>query len=262
MKKLVCAVVFLASMTMALTAVAQGPFDGTWQFTLQGAQFVQKDTMLLQNNVYRCDTCDPRLELATDGQDHKVLGSPSIDTASARVVGDRVVEVVSKKAGKPASSMKLTVSADGQTLTTDWTWVSANGQKGIGQTQSTRLAAGPAGSHKISGTWQTSKMTSASENMMHVTFKSTPDGLNMSDLMGNSYDAKFDGKDYPYKGDPGITSVSLKKISANTIEETDKRNGTVTAVMRITASADGKTLTFDISDKLHQSTTKVLAHKR
>jgi hypothetical protein len=59
---------------------------------------------------------------------------------------------------------------------------------------------------------------------------------------GQSYDARFDGKEYPIKNDPGNTTVSLKRIDAHTIEETDRRKGKITDVIRTAASSDGKTL--------------------
>jgi hypothetical protein len=86
--------------------------------------------------------------------------------------------------------------------------------------------------------------------------------MSMSDPLGDSYDAKFDGNDYPYKGDPGVTSVSLKKIDANTIEETDKRDGKVIFVSRITVSPDGQTLTMENTDKLRGTTAKFEAKKQ
>jgi hypothetical protein len=97
---------------------------------------------------------------------------------------------------------------------------------------------------------------------MTVTYKATEDGLSMTDPLGDSYTAKFDGKDYPYKGDPGTTSVSLKKIDANTIEETDKRDGKVISVTRITVAPDGKTMTLNFDDKLHNSNAKWTAQKQ
>ena len=103
--------------------------------------------------------------------------------------------------------IKLVASADGQTLVWDFQWVSMSGQTARGRATSTRLTPAPAGAHKISGTWQTT-ITPTSENQMTVTYASTPDGLTMSDPMGESFDAKFDGKDYPYKGDPAVTHVS------------------------------------------------------
>jgi hypothetical protein len=88
-----------------------------------------------------------------------------------------------------------------------------------------------------------------------VTYQSTADGLNMADPNGESYDAKFDGKDYPVEGDPGHTMVSLKRISANPIEEVDKRDGKVVAINRMTVAKDGKSIHVDFTDKLHGTTT-------
>ena len=68
-------------------------------------------------------------------------------------------------------------------------------------------------------------MNSISDNGLTVTYQGTEDGLKMSDPNGESYEAKFDGKDYPVQGDPGHTMVSLKRIGNDTIEETDKRDG-------------------------------------
>jgi hypothetical protein len=95
-----------------------------------------------------------------------------------------------------------------------------------------------------------------------VSFKTTEDGLTMTDPTAASYTAKFDGKNYPCKGDPGTTSVSLKKISDNTIEETDKRGAKVIAVIGMTVSSDEKTMTVDINDKLQNFTAKWTAQKQ
>ena len=43
-------------------------------------------------------------------------------------------------------------------------------------------------------------------------------------------------------GDPGQTSISMKKVDDLTIDETDKRNGKVIGTARLTVSADGKTM--------------------
>ena len=74
--------------------------------------------------------------------------------------------------------------------------------------------------------------------------------------------AKFDGKDYPLKGDPGISSVSLKKIDDYTIEETDKRDGKVISVSRITVSRDGHSMKIEAEDKLHGTTARFDAAKQ
>ena len=43
--------------------------------------------------------------------------------------------------------------------------------------------------------------------------------------------------------------ISLKKVDANTLEETDKRNGKVVFTAHITVSADGKKMTYAGHDK-------------
>ena len=62
---------------------------------------------------------------------------------------------------------------------------------------------------------------------------------------GQSYSAKFDGKQYPVTGDPGNTQVVLKKIDDRTVEETDYRQGKVVDEIQIAAAADGKTVHAD-----------------
>jgi hypothetical protein len=101
-----------------------------------------------------------------------------------------------------------------------------------------------------------------SDNGMNVTFKADADTLNMTAPTGQSYTAKLDGSDAPYKGDPGITSVSVKRISKNVFEETDKRNGKVISIARMTVGSDGKTMTMDITDKEHGTTMQLIADKQ
>jgi hypothetical protein len=241
---------------------AQSSFDGTWRVNMQSGQFAGNDIFSLQGGLYRCDTCVPKIQVKADGQDQKVSGSPYYDTTNVKAVDDHTVEIATKKDGKPAGTTKMSTSEDGNTLTTEWSFVTDNGQQGSGKSTSKRVGAAPAGANKISGVWQTEKVDSASDNVMTVTYKATEDGLSMTDPLGDSYTAKFDGKDYPYKGDPGTTSVSLKKIDANTIEETDKRDGKVISVTRITVAPDGKTMTLNFDDKLHNSNAKWTAQKQ
>jgi hypothetical protein len=59
--------------------------------------------------------------------------------------------------------------------------------------------------------------------------------------------ARFDGKDYPVKGDPDRDTVSLKKIDDNTIEVTNKKNGQLTNTMKIVVAKDGKSRTNEAS---------------
>jgi hypothetical protein len=245
-------------------AMAQSAFDGTWKVDLKTAQFPTKpDVYLLQDGMYHCKTCVPTIDIKADGQDQKVSGHPYFDMMSVKVVDDHTIETTTKKDGKTNGTQKSSISQDGKTLMIEFSDSSAtSGDPVTGKGEETRVAKGPAGSHAISGSWRTSKMDSVSDNGLAFTYKVEGNSLTMSNPTGQSYTAKLDGTDAPYKGDPGTTSVSLKSVGKNTLEETDKRDGKVITVSRMTLSADGKSMTIAFDDKLHGTTGKIVAQKQ
>jgi hypothetical protein len=258
MKKLLLAAVLMASATL----FAQSPFDGTWMTKLETAKFPTKpDKYTLSNNMYECLTCVPKVSVKADGSDQKVTGHPYYDTVAVKVENASSVELIYKKEGKVIFTDDDMVSADGKVMTNKFNDMSGT-QPVTGEVTLTRVEPAPAGAHAISGAWRTSKVNTVSSNGLTVTYKGTADGLMMSDPNGNSYDAKFDGKDYPINGDPGHTMVSLKKIGSDTIEETDKREGKVVGISRITVSKDGKSIHVDFTDKQHGTTTTFTMEKQ
>ena len=82
----------------------------------------------------------------------------------------------------------------------------------------------------------------------------TEGGLSYSTPTGESYAAKFDGQDYPYKGNPGVTSLVIKRIDDRTIEETGKRDGSAVYVTRMTVSSDGQSMNIVTDDKRRGTT--------
>ena len=257
MKQLLVALCILAG----IPAIAQSQFDGTWRLNPQSGEFKGHDKYYLKNGMWYCDTCHPKVEVKADGQPHSVAGSPYYDTVTVHVLNDNAVELVAEKKGELTGDTKLTASDDGKTVKAESHFITQGGQKGDLTMVSDRVGDVPGSTNKVSGVWQTRKMENASENVTQVTFKATDDGLSMKDGTGDSYTAKFDGKDYPYKGDPGTTSVSLNKIDANTIEETDKRNGKVITVSRMSVQPDGKTMKIAVDDKLNNQTVNWTAEK-
>jgi hypothetical protein len=263
MKKLFWFALPLA-LLVSLPAIAQNVFDGTWKFNLNDAQFPKKpDVFLLQNGMYQCQTCVPAIGVKADGQDQPVSGHPYYDSVNIKVVDDRTIEEVDKKNGKTVATSKTVVSADGKTATFEFSDSSnTNAAPVTGSGTITQVAKGPAGSHAVSGSWVTSKLNTLSDNGLMVTFKVEAGSLSMTSLTGQSYVAKLDGTEAPYKGDPGITSVSVKSLGKNTIEETDKRDGKVISVARMTAAADGKTMTLKVEDKLRGTSSQFTAAKQ
>lgn len=256
--------VLMMSLLMPVLAMAQSAFDGTWKIDVNKAKLPEKpDVYLLQDGMYHCKTCVPPIDIKADGQDQKVTGHPYFDTVSIKVMDDRTIEETFKKDGKAVATSKTTVSPDGNTSTFEFSDSSAtNADPVTGKGEATRVAKGPAGSHAISGSWRTSKVENVSDNGLMFTFKVEGDSLTMTSPTGQTYTAKLDGTDAPYKGDPGTTSVSVKRMGKNTMEETDKRDGKVISVSRMTVAPDGKTMTIAVNDKLHGTTSQFVAEKQ
>ena len=254
----------LAALLAPVAASAQSAFDGTWKTDVANAQLPKKpDVYLLQGGVFDCRSCVPPYQVTTDGQDHSVSGDPYFDTASVDVWNDWVVVVTGKKNGKVVGTTKFSVSMDANTLTLEWSYVStANGQTVSGKQKYARVTKGPEGAHAISGSWRLEEIETASENGLLFTIKVEGDSLTMSDPTGEGYTAKLDGTEAAYHGDPGITTVSVKQIDKNTIEETDKRDGKVINVTRMTVSADGKSMMLSVDDKLYGTTSQYEADKQ
>ncbi len=258
MKKMLLAMVLLASATL----FAQSPFDGTWMTKLDTAKLPDKpDKYSLSNNKYECLTCVPKVAVKADGTDQKVTGHPYYDTVAVKVVNASTVEIIEKKDGKVMYTDTETVSADGNMLNDKFTDNSGT-QPVTGEATSKRVSPAPTGSHALSGAWHTEKIDNVSNNGLTVTYQGTDNGLKMSDPNGNSYDAKFDGKEYPINGDSGHTLVSLKRIGDDTIEETDRRDGKIVGVYRMTVSADGKTIKAQYTDKQRGTTTAFTMEKQ
>ena len=58
-----------------------------------------------------------------------------------------------------------------------------------------------------------------------------------------TYTANYDGKDVPFTGSATVDTVSLKRINATTVEETDKKGGKVFGTLTRVVSADGQSMT-------------------
>jgi len=129
------------------------------------------------------------------------------------------------------------------------------------ETLSKRVDPGPAGSHAISGSWQAYK-TSRSKNGSTITYGCTADGFSAETPLGEKFDAKFDGKDYLIEDDPAHPRVSVKLLSANTIEQTAKRVGKAVGVLRLTVASDGKTIHATYENKEANTTTSYEMRKQ
>jgi hypothetical protein len=144
----------------------------------------------------------------------------------------------------------MTISSDGKSATVEWPQnCNANGDAITGKDILSRVATGPRGSHAISSSWQISKRVNRSENALVVTLKLEGDTFSFADPSGQSYAAKLDGTETPFKGDLSNTMVSVK------------RDGKVAENTRFTVSADGKTITVSVENKVKGTTRQFVLRK-
>lgn len=74
--------------------------------------------------------------------------------------------------------------------------------------------------------------------------KLTSDGVDSKGTKTHAeYAAKFDGKPYPFKGNPNADMVTIKQIDPRTLETAWSLRGKPTITTRSTVAADGKTRT-------------------
>jgi hypothetical protein len=259
MKKLIVAVALL----MPAVGSAQVSIDGTWKIDEASAKFPEKpDEYVLKDGRYTCSTCVPTIDVKADGTDQPVTGSKFFDTFAVTIVDDHTVRSTAKKDSTVVWEGTFTVGSDATMLTEEFTSFPPAGKPVKGKILRQQVEKGRTGSHALSGSWRATKAAEFSDSGLTMTFRSTADGLSWSAPTGESYDAKFDGKDYPVKGDRGGSMVSLKRIDERTIEETIKRDNKVTAVSRLKLSADGQTLDFEVDDKERGSTMTFAAKKQ
>jgi hypothetical protein len=248
---------FLATAILLLPCgvLAQSPLDGTWKSDFsQGALPKEPWVYLVKDSTYECKSCRTHFSIPADGKDHPVAGSPYYDTVSMTVVDPHHFEDDRKKAGELVVRDKFEISDDGKSLTDEnWDKSSGNGQPTTSKVLCKRVAAGPADSLALSGSWRMTKILESSDNGTTLTYKTEGDTLSFSNPIGQSYAVKLDGTEAPNNGDPGQDVVSVKKLSDRAYFETDKFKGKVIGTERIVISRDGQKLTIHWKDELHHN---------
>lgn len=222
----------LAAPTVAMT---QSAINGTWKLDVRALPFsTRTNVWILQDGRYQCKSCTPPIDVKADGSDQPTPGQ-QYDTISVRILNDHTIRLIEKKNGQIDSDEKFIVSPNGNTCTDEFaSW----------KATMIRVAEGPAGSHALSGSWRPVKMESVSDAGLLISYKLEGDTLTMSRPTGLGYKAKLDGTVAPYEGDPEKHGVSVRRVDANTFEETVELNGKPTSVVRMTVAADGKSMTI------------------
>jgi hypothetical protein len=241
---------------------AQTPFDGTWKTNMAQSKLSQKPNVFSVNNgMYDCESCVPKINVKADGQDQPVTGQ-TYDTIAV-VVDANTIHLTGKKADKTEFEATRTASQDGKMLTVSNTNYPADGSQPFKvEVKWTRVSKGPAGSNATSGSWRIENVNADAAGIT-VTWKGVGDGLSMSTPTGVSWEAKFDGKEYPRKGTYATNeTVSLKSLGERSIEVINKRDGKVYRVDKITVSPDGKKMTSVFDNKQTGSVSTFVDEKQ
>lgn len=220
--------------------LAASPFDGTWtlrpgSFRGSGKPFVA----VLDQNEYRCDSCAPPWSVKPDGQFHQVIGH-SYDSIATRIVDPHTIEYIERKDGKELAKLTMVASQDGEQLRLEEIY--EGGEKPYTEHIAFKRTAGTkadASKHAVSGSWEITGLREATK--LPTTLKMTDDGFSL-EWNGQHYEAKLDGQPVAIEGDPAHTMVSVKRLSATEVQETDTLNGVVVDEIRYAVSPDGKSI--------------------
>ena len=198
--------------------------------------------------MFSCSTCVPPYKVKADGAPHPYAQPQGfIDTLSVKVVDAHTIDSVGSKGAHKMGEQTWTASPDGKTLTMHFVGepLKPGAPTDEDTTVFTRVSAGPAGSHAVSGTWKRTGVTAMSAAEASRTFKVSGAVIDWASGDGVlSYHAVAGGKAVPIKGDPVGQTATLVTVGSHKIIETDWRNGKKTEVDTYTLSPDGKTMTI------------------
>ena len=243
------------------SAFAQSPFDGTWRIDPASLQVPPAPAeYLLAGGRFQCTGCTGNLSIQADGRDHRIPDSAYWNSASVRSLDASTVQIRTKKDGKTFYTETDTLSADSNELT-QLVQDTTEAEVVTTETRFHRIGKGPAGAHRISGSWR-AYLVVRSENSLLISYKCTAEGFGAETPLGERYYAKFDGKFVPVEDDPGQTMVAAKRIDERTIETTTKRGERITGGARLTVRPDNQTLDFVNRDASGRQTGSVIMRKQ
>jgi hypothetical protein len=217
-------------------------FVGTWK--LNPAKSTLTDQMRVEAanspNAYTfyLSATNPETIVA-DGTDQPgIFGT----TLAVTVLDPNQWRVVRKKNGRMLISAIWDLSADGKTLTDNFTGYRADGSTNNLLYKYTRTA----GTSGFTGTWEsTSEQVNSNFEIQVQTYEA--DGLSfINPAQKVTKNIRFDGQDYAAQGPnlPAGYVTSGRRLSGGALQLTDKISGKVLDTQQVEVSPDGKTLTF------------------
>jgi hypothetical protein len=233
----------IASVLASAAWAANDPFVGKWKVNPSKSKLT--DEMKIEAagaNKYTINFQPGAVDtIVTDGSDQAAVSGT---TLSITAKGPNNWTVVRKKDGRMLLTADWTLSADGKTLTDEFTGYQSDGSKMTVH----YVYARTAGSSGFAGTWDSDN--AKPDAGMEVRIQSfQTDGLSVDGPEGQiTRSLKFDGKDYPSSGAdaPAGLVASGHRANERSLEFEDKFKGRILQTQQIEMSADLKTLTLRV----------------
>jgi hypothetical protein len=223
---------------------ADNPFTGRWKLNPARSQMtdVMKVHAVGQNKFDFNLGGDTVETILVDGTDQAAAYD---STLSVTPEAPDSWKVVRKSKGRITIVGIWKLSADGKTLTDNFTSYRPNGTTFHLDYVYQRTAGGPG----FDGTWESTTEDMSSTFEIEIA-PSGDDGIMLNyTTFGMKKSMQFDGKDYPIVGGnaPEGYTGSAHRVNERTIEITDKLKDKQLDTQQMEVSPDGKTLTFTVS---------------
>lgn len=225
-------------------ATSAGTIAGTWKADPSTAQAENDDRdFALVDGQFTCNSCLPPFSYAANGEWQDV-DRPGTDQVMMEVVDDKTIKTASRFEGRDLGSSTWTVSDDGNSMTQ--TFINLDGdEKTEGSLTLNRTAAGPEGSHAMSGKWELGEYGELSDAGLTFTYALEGDKLTQSSN-GSSWTATLGGDPVAIEGNNAGVMVQVEKTGDNTYSETYTLDGETVGVSDVTI--DGDTMSVSSTD--------------
>jgi hypothetical protein len=239
----------LLGLFAALQIGAADPRVGSWTLTSAQSALDPPNRLSVTSShgsVHIVISGETHVDLTAkpDGQDSPVQGNPAFNQIGLRRVDKHRVEVKEKKDGVVVTTIRDTVSKDGNELTST---TSQNGRPDK-ITVWKRTGGKKSATDLFSGEW--TEDLSKTRMRQGMALKIEGDGKDGVRFSGDfSYSARFDGKEYDLKNSRNDT-VTIQLVDAHTVDSIYRRDDQITQRDRWVVSADGAEMTLTTSGTL------------
>jgi hypothetical protein len=242
-KKLALLVLLLPTL-----AAAHSPFEGEWTLRPQLSQWSadSSEQFSVTRGIYRCDSCNPKIDVRADGAEHSVANALGFDSVTVKQVNSRTMRIEKRAGGKVVREETYSVAPNENTLSLAFTDRSAP-KEVVGHITFERVGGIVPQAQLMSGSWRPARLVDLGAGGK-LSVASMDNGLRVTTGDGRAFEATFDLKDQPVDGSSAAT-VTLAKLNARTVQINHKQRGGISDVIRATVSEDGKQLTVIRADR-------------